>query len=254
MRQGRGGIPREVSPCHRWWRLFLRAFEEMAWHARWVAHRDATATLLIVDDDRVLSAMLTELFTGEGYVVDVAFDAQQGLHLGLTGRYDAAVIDRGLPVMDGSELVVLLRSKGVATPVLLLTARGSVADRVDGLDAGAQDYLVKPFEVPELLARVRALVRRPAGGSAPRVGGLCLNRMTRTVSGTALGGDEVELSEREAALLAVLMSAPRRVFTRGQLLASVFGGADSAGAVDTYVHYLRRKLGRDIVRTIHGTG
>jgi two-component system response regulator QseB len=88
--------------------------------------------------------------------------------------------------MDGSELVVLLRSKGVTTPVLLLTARGSVADRVDGLDAGAQDYLVKPFEVPELLARVRSLVRRPGGGSALRVGGLCLNRMTRTVGGTAL--------------------------------------------------------------------
>jgi DNA-binding response OmpR family regulator len=210
--------------------------------------------LLIVEDDHLLSAMLTDLFTDEGYLVDVAHDGQQGLHRGLTGNYDAAIVDRGLPVMDGSELVALLRSRGITTPALILTARGSVDDRVEGLDAGAQDYLVKPFEVPELLARVRALLRRPDGGSTLRVGGLCLDRVTRTVSGSAVGGDEVELSEREAALLAVLMSAPRQVFTRGQLLSTVFDGVDTAGAVDTYVHYLRRKLGKNIVRTVHGTG
>jgi DNA-binding response OmpR family regulator len=155
--------------------------------------------------------------------------------------------------MDGSELVALLRSRGIATPALLLTARGSVADRVEGLDSGAQDYLVKPFEVAELLARVRALLRRPDGRSTVRVGGLCLDRLTRKVSGRTPDG-AVDLSEREAALLAVLMSAPRQVFTRGQLLDAVFDGVDSSGAVDTYVHYLRRKLGRDIVRTVHGTG
>jgi DNA-binding response OmpR family regulator len=157
-------------------------------------------------------------------------------------------------VLDGAELVAVLRSRGIATPALLLTARGSVADRVDGLDAGAQDYLVKPFEVPELLARVRALLRRPDGRTTLRVGGLCLDRVTRIVSGAAVGAGDVELSEREAALLAVLMRAPRQVFTRGQLLDSVFDGVDSHGAVDTYVHYLRRKLGRGIVRTVHGTG
>jgi DNA-binding response OmpR family regulator len=156
--------------------------------------------------------------------------------------------------MDGSELVAVLRSRGIATPALLLTARGSVADRVEGLDSGAQDYLVKPFEIPELLARVRALLRRPDGRSTVRVGGLCLDRLTRKVSGSAVDGDGVDLSEREAALLAVLMSAPRQVFTRGQLLGAVFDGVDSSGAVDTYVHYLRRKLGRDIVHTVHGTG
>jgi len=219
-----------------------------------VADRHPAPTLLIVEDDHLLSAMLTDLFTDEGYLVDVAHDGQQGLHRGLTGNYDAAIVDRGLPVMDGSELVALLRSRGITTPALILTARGSVDDRVEGLDAGAQDYLVKPFEVPELLARVRALLRRPDGGSTLRVGGLCLDRVTRTVSGSAVGGDEVELSEREAALLAVLMSAPRQVFTRGQLLSTVFDGVDTAGAVDTYVHYLRRKLGKNIVRTVHGTG
>jgi DNA-binding response OmpR family regulator len=210
--------------------------------------------LLIVEDDRALSEMLTDLFSNEGYLVDVAHDGQQGLHRGLIGSYDAMIVDRGLPVMDGSELVAVLRSRGITTPALLLTARGSVADRVEGLDSGAQDYLVKPFEVPELLARVRALLRRPDGRSTLRVGGICLDRLTRKVSGSTVDGDGVDLSEREAALLAVLMSAPRQVFTRGQLLDAVFDGVDSSGAVDTYVHYLRRKLGRDIVRTVHGTG
>jgi two-component system response regulator QseB len=211
-------------------------------------------SLLIVEDDRALAVMLAELFTEEGYLVDVAHDGQQGLHRGLTGSYDAVIVDRGLPVMDGSDLVAVLRSRGIATPALLLTARGSVADRVEGLDAGAQDYLVKPFEIPELLARVRALLRRPDGRSTLRVGGLCLDRLTRTVTGGAVSGDGVELSEREAALLGVLMSAPRHVFTRGQLLDRVFDGIDSSGVVDTYVHYLRRKLGRNVVRTVRGTG
>ncbi len=208
--------------------------------------------LLIVEDDRVLAAMLTELFVDEGYQVDVAHDGQQGLHCGLTDDYDAMIVDRGLPVMDGAELVAVLRARGIGTPALLLTARGAVQDRVEGLDAGAQDYLIKPFEVPELLARVRALLRRPDGRTTLRAGDICLDRVTRTVTGT--GGGAVELSEREAALLAVLMGAPRRVFTRGQLLAAVFTSADSPGVVDTYVHYLRRKLGRDVVRTVHGTG
>jgi DNA-binding response OmpR family regulator len=211
-------------------------------------------TLLIVEDDHALSEILADLFVDEGYAVDVVNDAQQGLHLGLTRAYDAAIVDRGLPVMDGVELVSVLRSRGIGTPILLLTARGSVVDRVEGLDAGAQDYLVKPFEVPELLARVRALRRRPDGSATLRAEGLCLDRVTRTVTSAALGDRTVELSEREAALLAVFMTAPRRVFTRAQLLDSAFAGVETAGAVDTYVHYLRRKLGRTVVRTVHGTG
>ncbi len=210
-------------------------------------------TVLIVEDDRQLCVMLDELFTDEGYAVDVAHDGQRGLHLGLSGGYDAAVVDRGLPVMDGAELVSTLRERGVATPVLLLTARGALDDRVEGLDAGAQDYLVKPFEIAELLARVRALLRRPDGGTTLRAGALRLDRVSRTVTGAA-GGAAVELSAREAALLTVLMTSPRRVFTRGQLLAAAFDRADSPGAVDTYVHYLRRKLGKDVVSTVHGIG
>lgn len=198
--------------------------------------------------------MLAELFTGEGYRVDIAYDGQQGMHRGLTGDYDAMIVDRGLPVMDGAELVALLRSRGITTPALLLTARGAVEDRVEGLDAGAQDYLVKPFEIPELLARVRALVRRADNGAVLNAGGLALDRVTRTASGATPDGYEVELSEREAALLAALMAAPKRVFSRAQLLDSVFDGAESGGAVDLYVHYLRRKLGKQVIRTVHGTG
>jgi DNA-binding response OmpR family regulator len=213
----------------------------------------AAPRLLIVEDDRRLAAMLAELFAAEGYDVVLAHDGQQGLHQGMTGHFEAAVVDRGLPVMDGVQLVEVLRTRGISIPILVLTARGAVADRVSGLDAGAQDYLVKPFEVPELLARIRALVRRADGGSTLRVQGLCLDRFTRTVSGPRVAGS-VELSEREAALLNVLMDAPGRVHTRGQLLDAAFGGADTPGVVDTYVHYLRRKLGRGIVRTVHGTG
>jgi len=218
-----------------------------------VASSDKAGSLLVVEDDRALNSMLAELFTDEGYAVDVAYDGQRALHLGLSRNYDAAIIDRGLPAVEGAELVALLRSRGVDTPVLLLTARGSVADRVEGLDAGAQDYLVKPFEVPELLARIRALVRRSSGGATLRVNGWSLDRITRTVEGVPPDGD-VELSEREATLLAVLMSSPRQVFTRSQLLAAAFDRADSAGAVDTYVHYLRRKLGGNVVHTVHGVG
>lgn len=210
--------------------------------------------LLVVEDDRALSAMLVDLFTGEGYRVDTAFDAQQGMHRGLTGDYDALVVDRGLPVMDGSELIALLRARGISTPALMLTGRGSVGDRVEGLDAGAQDYLVKPFEVPELLARVRALLRRSDDAATVlNAGGLRLDLLNRRVSGEAVDGD-VELTERECALLATLMQSPRRVFSRPLLLTHAFDGVDSDGAVDLYVHYLRRKLGKQVIATVHGTG
>ena len=199
--------------------------------------------------------MLVELFTGEGYRVETAFDGQQGMHLGLTGNYDAMILDRGLPVMDGADLVALLRSRGITTPALLLTARGSVEDRVEGLDAGAQDYLVKPFEVTELLARVRALLRRnDDAATVVQAGGLRLDLLTRRVGGATPDGDDVELSDRESALLVTLMSAPGRVFSRAQLLERAFDGAESDGTIDLYVHYLRRKLGRQVIRTVHGSG
>ena len=125
----------------------------------------AGAEILLVEDDRQLATMLTTLLAEEGYRVQVAGDGQAGLHLGLTRRYRALIVDRGLPVRDGLEVLRILRSNGVVTPALVLTARGALADRVEGLDAGAEDYLVKPFEVAELLARIRALLRRNAAAA-----------------------------------------------------------------------------------------
>ncbi|MGZ4595528.1 MAG: response regulator transcription factor [Actinomycetes bacterium] len=213
-----------------------------------------TATVLLVEDDVELSAMLVELLAESGYAVECAADGQRGLHLGLTRRYDVLVVDRGLPGIEGVDLLSRLRGRGVTTPALLLTARGTVADRVEGLDAGAEDYLVKPFDVDELLARLRALLRRHTDEAETLdLGRRRLEVASRRVL-AADGGELIELSGREASLLAVLAARPGRVFTREELLDRVFDDADSPGAVDTYVHYLRRKLGRDVVRTVHGVG
>jgi len=215
-----------------------------------------TATVLLVEDDRRLAEMVTALLVEEGYRVEVAGDGQAGLHLGLTRRYGVLIIDRGLPVLEGLELLRTLRSNGIGTPALVLTARGSLTDRVDGLDAGAEDYLVKPFEVPELLARIRALLRRHADTAQY----LPLGRRRLSLTDRAVlsddgdSGDTVDLSERECRLLAVLAGAPGQVFTRPHLLARVFDQADTVGTVDTYVHYLRRKLGRESIQTVRGLG
>jgi len=215
--------------------------------------KQPAATLLLVEDDAQLSGLLVELLAGSGYAVELARDGQRGLHLGLTHSYDVMVIDRGLPAIEGVDLVRRLRARGVGTPILILTALGTVADRVDGLDAGAEDYLIKPFDVDELLARLRALLRRNADAAAQiSLGSRQLDVSGRRVTGG--GHASVELSGRECELLQVLATRPGRTFTREELLARVFEDADSPGAVDTYVHYLRRKLGPDVVRTVRGMG
>lgn len=213
----------------------------------------AAGSLLLVEDDRDLADLLVELLTDAGYRVDLARDGQAGLHLALVRTYDLLVVDRGLPALEGAEVIRRLRLRNVHTPALLLTARGTVADRVEGLDAGAEDYLVKPFEVPELLARLRALARRhTASARWLQIGTRRLDVVNRRVVDERSG--EVELSGRECALLQMLAASPTQVFTREQLLGAVFNDADTPGAVDTYVHYLRRKLGRNTVRTVHGLG
>jgi DNA-binding response OmpR family regulator len=209
--------------------------------------------LLLVEDDRSLAAMLEEILVSAGYVVDLARDGQAGLHLGLSRSYDAVVLDRGLPAIEGLDLLGRLRARGVGAPVLVLSALGLARDRVDGLDAGAEDYLAKPFDIDELLARIRALLRRhgDVADTLPVPGGRLLVS-ARTVVGAS--GETQFVSERECALLAVLARRPRRVFSRDELMAEVFPDAEDDGVVDTYVHYLRRKLGRDTVRTVRGLG
>ena len=209
--------------------------------------------LLLVEDDPSLAAMLEEILAPAGYAVDLARDGQAGLHLGLTRSYDVIVLDRGLPAIEGLDLLGRLRARGVVVPVLVLSALGLARDRVDGLDAGAEDYLAKPFDIDELLARIRALLRRHGdlADTLPVPGGRLLVA-ARTVVGAS--GEAMYVSERECALLAVLARRPRRVFTRDELMAEVFPDAEDDGVVDTYVHYLRRKLGRGAVRTVRGLG
>ncbi len=220
--------------------------------------------VLLVEDERELAAMLVELLTGEGYRVDHAPDGQSGLHRALTSAYDVIVLDRGLPAIEGLDLLRRLRRKGLRTPVLVLTAYDTVADRVAGLDSGAQDYLGKPFDVDELLARLRALLRRDDPGASTDLLDLGERHLDvagrlvvaagprRTDSGS--GPDDVVLSVRETDLLRTLAGHPSKVFTRAELMQRVFPEAEGENSVETYISYLRRKLGPDVVRTVRGVG
>lgn len=212
-----------------------------------------TAGILLVEDDDELAGLLERVLTDEGYAVLRAADGHTGLHLALTRPVDAMIVDRGLPAIEGLDLIARLRSRGVMTPILVLSARKSTEDRVEGLDAGAEDYLTKPFELTELLARLRALLRRHLDRAVElAVPGGVLELAGRTVRRT--DGSTVELSEREAALLGLLAARPAVVFSRAELLDRVFGEAESETVVDTYVHYCRRKLGRGVISTVRGLG
>ncbi|WP_284748010.1 response regulator transcription factor [Amycolatopsis sp. RTGN1] len=209
--------------------------------------------MLLVEDDRELAGMLAELLADEGYETDEAHDGQRGLHLGLTGRYDVMIIDRRLPVLDGLELLARLRAQAVTTRVLVLSALGELADRVGGLDAGADDYLVKPFEAEELLARLRALGRRDLeGAECLPLGAAALDLQRHEV--VLPRGERITLSGREFELLRTLAQRPKAIHPRASLRTNVFADSTGESIVDTYVYYLRRKLGRDVVRTVHGLG
>lgn len=221
-------------------------------HNGGMAEQSRSPQVLVVEDDRRLLELLRRLLTEAGYDVDVAPDGQRGLHLGLTRSYDVLVLDRRLPVVDGLDLLAKLRAHGVPTPALVLSALASPADRVAGLDAGASDYLGKPFDVPELLARLRVL-RRGSLDTVRRLplpGGM-LDVDTRQV--VVDGAPTVRLSERECLLLATLAGRPGKVFSRDELRMLAF---DDAGVetVETYVHYVRRKLGRHVIDTVRGAG
>ncbi|MDQ2755906.1 MAG: response regulator transcription factor, partial [Actinomycetota bacterium] len=202
--------------------------------------------VLLVEDDRPLSALLVRLLKGAGYAVDAAFDGHSGLHLALTRRYTLMVLDRTLPAIEGLDLLGRLRRRGVTVPVLILSALSSPVERVQGLDAGAEDYLTKPFDNDELLARLRALRRRHTATSGDLVlpGGRLVVAARQVVRDD---GSTVSLTTRECDLLEVLARRPHRVFGLAELMTQVFPQGEDQGLVGIYVHHLRRKLGRETV-------
>lgn len=214
--------------------------------------RDDRARLLLVEDDPQLGPLIAQVLR-ETYDVTVQVDGEDGLRAGRTGDYDVMVIDRRLPGIDGIGLIESLRQRGIVAPILMLTALGSVSDRVSGLDAGADDYLVKPFEFDELLARLRALLRTfSAEGRLIHIGSWEFYPETRSVYSPYDG--RVALTVRESALLQLLAEQPQRTFSRGSILRAVFEGDDQPGTVDTYVHYVRRKTDRHVIATVRGEG
>ncbi len=214
--------------------------------------------ILVVEDESRMGELIRRVLVAEHHVVDLAEDGVAALGLARNGGYDAVILDRMLPDLDGTEVVRLLRARGDRTPVLMLTALGSVDQRVSGLDAGADDYLTKPFAFAELLARLRALQRRPSPTAERLAAGDLEVDESRHVA--RVGEATVDLTAREFAFLAYLIRNAGRVLTRQQILDAVWGAEPDvySNVVDLYVYYLRRKLralGRSgRLRTVRGVG
>jgi two-component system response regulator MprA len=216
--------------------------------------------ILVVDDDRSVRDAVRRALTLGGYEVESADDGRQALQRLSTVSPDAVVLDVGMPEIDGLEVCRRVRSSGDRVPILMLTARDSVADRIDGLDAGADDYLVKPFDVGELKARIRALLRRTTGAADPGSLTFAELRLDADRHGVAVGDDFVELTRTEYQLLELLMLNPRRVLTHSMIYERVWGYdfGPASNALRVYVGYLRRKLqqagARDLIHTVRGVG
>jgi len=224
---------------------------------------DRTMRILLVDDEAELTDPLSRVLSREGYQVDVAYDGEAGTQLAIAGEYDLLILDWMLPHASGLDICQQVRSRGDATPVLFLTAKDTLDDRVEGLDAGADDYLVKPFELRELLARVRALLRRPptlepaARSARLSYGDLELDEANQLAYRQ---GQAIELSEKETRLLAYLLRHPDQVLTRSQIHRAVWGESEepNSNVLAAQVRLLRRKIEPKgtlpLIHTVYGKG
>jgi two-component system response regulator TctD len=212
---------------------------------------------MVVEDDHRLARGIEASLSGRGFAVDIVSTGEEALEVAMTEPYSAIILDLGLPDMDGLEVLQIMRRRGITTPILILTARDSLADRIEGLDKGSDDYLAKPFHPRELESRLRALARRAQGTPDPvlKIGRLAFNRSSRTVY---LDETAVELRRRELAVLEILMGRPGKVIAKERLSAEVFNFNDAVApnALEVYVGRLRRKLmpNGPVIRTIRGLG
>ena len=211
--------------------------------------------ILLVEDDPQLGDGLTVGLRQAGFAVDWVKDGNSADHALQAESFDLVVLDLGLPRLSGMQVLTRARGRGQTAPVLILTARDATGDKVSGLDAGADDYLVKPVDLDELAARIRALTRRSAGRAAPLLthGDIVLDPAAHSIT---LAGAPVELSVREFSLLQMLLENAGRVLSRTQLEHSVYGWRDEpdSNALEVHIHYLRKKLGSELIRTLRGVG
>jgi two-component system response regulator QseB len=211
--------------------------------------------VLVVEDDRMIAKGLHTALKQDGYAVDGVSDGRSAAAALRSSRFDVVLLDLGLPERDGLEVLRELRSRGDATPVIILTARDDVQSRIQGLDAGADDYIVKPFDLDEVAARMRSVLRRAAGRGDPciRHRGITLDPVSHAVE---RDGVPVVLSAHEFAVLEALLQRPGTVLSRAQLEDRLYGWSEGieSNAVEVYVHGLRRKLGNDAIRTLRGVG
>jgi two-component system OmpR family response regulator len=211
--------------------------------------------LLVVEDDRDLNRQLVKALTQAGYAVDTAFDGEEGQFLGETEPYDAVILDLGLPKIDGASVLEAWREAGRAMPVLVLTARDAWSDKVKSFDAGADDYVTKPFHIEEILARLRALVRRASGHASSDL--VCGPVRVDTRSGRVLvNGEAVRLTSHEYRLMSYLMHHVGRIISRTELVEHLYDqdfDRDS-NTIEVFVGRLRKKLGIDVIKTIRGLG
>ena len=211
--------------------------------------------VLLVEDDRMIAQGLQTALRQDGHVVDWVGDGRAAAEALHSSRFDLVLLDLGLPERDGLTVLRELRRRNDATPVIILTARDDRQDRIDGLDAGADDYIVKPFDLDEVAARMRSVLRRASGRGDPciRSGAICLNPATHVVE---RDGVPVQLSAHEYAVLEALLQRPGTILSRAQLEDRLYGwdAQVESNAVEVYIHSLRRKLGSEAIRTLRGVG